>query len=185
MTKKDILSKIKSFFSETEEMKFVDLKTKDGLILRVENLEPEMTIQEVTEDGLVNLEDKTYELEDGLQLVVEGGVIKEIIEPEETEEIEETEVEEEMEVTDYSADINELKSEIATLKEMISKFELISTQLEELKQVKGDLEKSNEKFESLNLEFSEFKKSPTAKPIETKYDFKEIGLDAKLKQWKR
>lgn len=190
MNKSEILSKIKSFFSETntdvEDMKFIDLKTKEGLILRVDNLEPEMLIQEVTEEGLIDLEDGTYELEDGLRLVVENKMIKEILEPEVIEE-EEDEVEVELEETptNHSADIELLKEEIKSLKEIVSKFESIQTEIESLKSVKDDLKTSNEKFEALNLEFSEFKKSPTAKPLETKHNFSEVGLDAKLKQWKR
>jgi hypothetical protein len=201
MNKKEILSKIKLFFSDvTEEMKFIDLKTKDGLILRVDNLEPEMLIQEVTEDGLVDLEDGTYELEDGLQLVVAEGMIKEIIEPQpETPEEDATDLPTEMEVTDYSADIASLRSDMDLMKAemesmraemdkmmgMNSKYETLSTELETLRGLKTELETSNTKFESLNTEFSEFKSSASGKPIDVKHNFSEVGLDAKLKQWKR
>lgn len=57
----------------------LDVKTADGRILRVSDMAVDATVVEITEDGEVPLEDETYTLEDGNQIVVVAGVITEII----------------------------------------------------------------------------------------------------------
>lgn len=99
-SKRSMISRLKQIFEDeniesTEEntdAEYVEVKTVDGNILRMEVLALEQSVVEITEDGEIEVEDNTYVLEDGRSLVIEGGVIKEIIEKEETEEGEETEV---------------------------------------------------------------------------------------------
>lgn len=80
-----LIKKIKQLFEEVDaasEVKFVDLKSVDGAILRVSDLAVGASIVEITEDGEVPVEDGEYKLDDGVVLVVEAGVIAEIKEAE-------------------------------------------------------------------------------------------------------
>lgn len=61
------------------DLKFVDVKTTDGRILRVSDIAVDATVKEITEDGEVDVEDSTFTLEDGTQLVVVGGIVTEVI----------------------------------------------------------------------------------------------------------
>lgn len=61
------------------DLTFVDVKTTDGRILRVSDIAVDATVKEITEDGEVEVEDSTFTLEDGTQLVVVGGIVTEVI----------------------------------------------------------------------------------------------------------
>jgi hypothetical protein len=78
--KKTILAKIKDIFTEEdgEVSKFVDVKTEDGTILRVSDMEVGATVTEITEDGEKEVEGGTFELEGGVTMVVEDGKISKI-----------------------------------------------------------------------------------------------------------
>ena len=83
-----LISKIKELFAETaieqtsDDLRFVDVKTADGRIMRVSDLAVDATIVEINEDGELAVEDGTYVLEDGISVVVKGGIISEIMEAE-------------------------------------------------------------------------------------------------------
>ena len=81
------ISKIKQIFEDIEgtESDYVEVKTIDGKILRANILAIDQEVVEITEDGEVALEDNDYVIEGGDTLVVEGGVIIEIIKGEEEE----------------------------------------------------------------------------------------------------
>ena len=105
-----LISKIKELFQEetpAENIAFVDVKTADGMILRVSDIAVDATVMEITEDGEVAVEDASYTLEDGTQLVVVGGMITEVIEAAPAEEAPaEAPVAEEMEeVTEKFMDV--------------------------------------------------------------------------------
>lgn len=90
MNIKEKIEMIKQIFSattETVDAKFVDVKTQDGMILRIDNIEIDALVQEVTEAGLVDVLDGDYVLEDGLTLRIVASKIAEIIEatPEDVE----------------------------------------------------------------------------------------------------
>jgi hypothetical protein len=90
MDKKSIISKIKQMFSSEENTEmFVDVKSQDGNIYRVSDIAVDATIQEVNEDGLVDIESATIVLESGLTLIVNNSIITEIIEVSEEENINE------------------------------------------------------------------------------------------------
>ncbi len=72
----------KLLFSETEE-KFEDAKLVDGTIVRYEVLEIGAALSVVGEDGeIVAAPDGEHELESGVVVRTEGGLIVEILEPE-------------------------------------------------------------------------------------------------------
>jgi uncharacterized Zn ribbon protein len=83
MDKKSIIKALKELFSGETEVKlnFLDVKTGDGRILRVTDVALEGIVKEVTEEGEIDVEDGTYVLEDGISLVVVGGIITEVLEP--------------------------------------------------------------------------------------------------------
>jgi len=116
--KKNILKKIKSLFAEEET--YIEVKTEDGKILRVYSdvVAVDVAIEEVTEDGMVALEDADYKLEDGSTLVVAGGMITEI---KEAEAKEETEIETE-DLTDKK--FNVVKKHFESIVNQISKWEM-------------------------------------------------------------
>ena len=100
MNKKIVIENIKKFFtSEEENVNFVDVKIEDGKIIRVSDLKEGSEIKEVTEDGVIDLEDGEYVSVDGLVITVKDGLIESITEKEieDTEELVEEEVEVEME----------------------------------------------------------------------------------------
>jgi hypothetical protein len=93
----NLIEKIKMLFTadEDKEQTFIDAKTTDGRIMRVDELQPEQKVQEVTEEGLIDVEPGTYVLEGGIEVVVgEGSIITDVREVEEMEEEEEEKEEE-------------------------------------------------------------------------------------------
>jgi regulator of replication initiation timing len=112
-----LISKIKELFAEEvtpveaveneSQLSFIDLKTMDGMILRISDLAVDGTVMEISEEGEVAVEDGTYTLEDETQIVVVGGVITEVIEAAPAEEVPaEAPVAEEMEeVTEVFMDV--------------------------------------------------------------------------------
>lgn len=83
--KKNILKRLTALFADEEV--YTDVKTEDGKILRAyaESVGVDVAIEEVTEEGMLALEDGDYKLEDGKILVVVGGMITEVKEAESTE----------------------------------------------------------------------------------------------------
>jgi hypothetical protein len=166
MNKKNLLEKLISVFNsekETEvELNFIDVKTIDGRILRVEDMDIEKVVKEITAEGEIDLEDGEYTLEDGLIIKVEGGLIKEISEvKEEVVEEEQEVVEEEMteEVIEEDLEVNDLIDNIKTL-------------IEEVKSLKEGFTLLKEENEGLKLEVEKFSKLPSTEPTKLKVDFK-------------
>jgi len=144
--KKTMVEKIKEIFKADEEVQteenFVDVKTDSGVILRVDDIAVDQAVQEVTEEGLVDVADSTYVLEDGTGLVVVGGVITEIVE---TEAEAKAETEEEME-TEEVEDSNKFEDElISTLKSVNDRLTAIENKFKavekENKELKEDFKK--------------------------------------------
>jgi len=170
MNKKEALDKIRAIFSSEEkleevapvetpvteeeviEVTFVEVKTEDGKILRVDDIAVTSTVVEITQDGEMPVQDGTYVLEDGNSLVVVEGIITEIIEGESEEEVSEVETEEPVEASqDFSDIVNEFTSVITELRN-------------EIKEIKEDNKNLANKVE-------EFSKMPSVESIKTKVDF--------------
>ena len=167
MNTTEILSKIKTLLSGTEEVKLASAKLEDGItIVESENFEAGDEIVIISEDGKVALPKGEYTLEDGKKFrVEEDGVIAEVMGEEKEEEAPEApEVEEEVEASNetaspkkivesvskesYFSEIEKLKSEIEALKaekEELSKEEVVEEKEEEKKEeVKEEVELSKE-----------------------------------------
>jgi hypothetical protein len=94
MDKKMVIKTIKKIFTsevEEENMNFVDVKIEDGKIVRVSDMKEGVEIKEVTEDGLIDVEDGEYVSVDGLVITVKEGLIDSITEKEVEDEVEEIE----------------------------------------------------------------------------------------------
>jgi len=165
MNKKTVLDKIKQLFTDTEEeveVSFVDVKTDDGRILRLDDIAVDQAVKEITEDGEVELEDGTYVLEDGNSLVVSGGIITEIVEAEAEAEEEEV-VDEEMSKEDDEKVVEEKLEED-------NSFEVaVLSALEDLKAKFESVEKENN---DLKEKFEAFGKTASAEHTNTKVEFK-------------
>ena len=109
----------KLLFSETEE-KFEDAKLVDGTIVRYEVLEIGAALSVVGEDGeIVAAPDGEHELESGVVVRTEGGLIVEILEPEAVEE----EAGDEEKEEEMSADETTEEATEETTEEVVAEFD--------------------------------------------------------------
>jgi len=174
MNKKTVLEKIAELFTTpeadtTDVLEFIDVKTIDNRIMRVAELVVGAEVKEITEDGEVDVEDREYELEDGMVLKVEDGKIVEFYTPEE-EEAEEVEAESEEEVeVEMSEEIEEEFTEDDTqVEELVSNIKNLLDQVNSLQEQFNSLKEENE---GLKLEVEKFAKAPSVEPTNTKLDF--------------
>lgn len=193
MDKKGLLQKLKDIFTQEEELNFVDMKTIDGRILRVDDLAVEKSIKEISEEGEMELEDGEYQLEEGIIVKVEGGIIKEISEMEEEvkeEEVIEEEMTEEVveEVVEETTDevTEELTTEETTdelteeevVEEEMTDLEVdeliqnLQSLLDEVKGLKEGFSMLMEENEKLKVEVEKFAKAPSTEPTDVKINFK-------------
>ncbi len=118
------ISKIVFGSEEVVEETFLDVKTSDGVVLRVSELAEGATVTIISEDGENVSGAAEYVLEDGATVVVdENGVITSVMEAE--EEVEEVVEEEEM--SEEEVEVNPLEERVAQLEDLIlSKFSEVS-----------------------------------------------------------
>ena len=139
----------------------IDVKTKEGLTLQVEAMEVGAMVKQVTDAGIVDVMDGTYELESGEVLTVVGGAITEI-KPVEAAPVE---VAPEMSV---NPDVETLKTTVAALNEMVAKM---SAQIAEQKEtIKVTLSAVNSIIEQ-----------PAAEPVAKPFAFKNKQIENLLK----
>jgi hypothetical protein len=178
----------------------VDVKTDDNRILRVTDLATDGAVTEITEEGEVAVEDGTYVLEDGKSIVVEAGIIKEVIEaapaseeapadaPASEEMAEEipaegapaTETEIEVETEDSS-----VEDRIAALEEavkmLLGHMETMMSEKEKAAEAMEAIKAENEALKEANENLS---KVPAAEPVKTAKFEKVIGASASEKKTK-
>ena len=132
----------KLLFSETEE-KFEDAKLVDGTIVRYEVLEIGAALSVVGEDGeIVAAPDGEHELESGVVVRTEGGLIVEILEPEPVEEeAGDEEKEEEMSADETTEEVTE-----ETTEEVVAEFDAEAFKLDIMDSVATLIQAEVEKF---------------------------------------
>ena len=131
----------KLLFSETEE-KFEDAKLIDGTIVRYEVLEIGAALSVVGEDGeIVAAPDGEHELESGVVVRTEGGLIVEILEPEPVEE----EAGDEEKEEEMSADETEETTE-ETTEELVAEFDAEAFKLDIMDSVATLIQAEVDKF---------------------------------------
>lgn len=181
-----LIDNIKALFSE---VKFADVKTKDGAILRIEGeLKEGAKASVIAEDGTVSdAPAKEYSLEDGTVItVVEKGVIEKIVEAvkeAEEEKIEEVKAAEEDEPAKEKAetpeeeqaevdDVETLKSKVAELESAIT---MIAEQVKTLMDsgsVPAELAEIKKENKNLKKQVKELASEPATPPA----SFKKIEL---------
>ena len=92
-----------------------EMKTKDGLILQVEELEIGYPVKQVTEAGIVDVADGDYEIETGEVVTVVGGLISDIKVPEVV-------APEAAPMVEPNAEMTSLKQKVTELSEMVAKL---------------------------------------------------------------
>ena len=205
MNKKEILSAVRNmFFSDNTTETFMDVKTRNGVILRIEDMTPGVSVHEVSESGINPVEDGEYILEDGTTLVVVEGMIEEIIEPTEdnseadsvTAEVEMTadtiEVEAEVIVEAepmFDEVTEEVKPEYATI-EMVEELTAMVASLQEevamLKDAQATWHEAyNSEIKTVKESFSALSKEPLEESLTKKISFSEMTRDDKLKSLRR
>lgn len=149
---KNLLEKVKELiFTDEVEETFLDVKTSDGVVLRVSEVKEGETVTIISEDGENVSGAAEYILEDGSTVVVdESGVITSVEEA--AEEVEEVVEEEEMaeeEVVEEVVEANPLEDKVAKLEESIEKilaqFEKVNEQVEKFAALPADEEVKIEK----------------------------------------
>ena len=147
MNNKEIIKEVKKLFNfNEEELSFLDVKTSDGLVLRVAKMEEGEVVTLISEDGENVSGEAEYTLEDGTVLVVDAeGTISTIT----AVEVEEEEVEAEM--SEVEDEVNPLEGRIANLEEGIEKvLSMFSAQIEELEAKDVIVKELTEKIEAFS-----------------------------------
>ena len=155
MNNKEIIKEVKKLFNfNEEELAFLDVKTSDGLVLRVAKMEEGEVVTLISEDGENVSGEAEYTLEDGTVLVVDAeGTISTIT----AVEVEEEEVEEEM--SEVEDEVNPLEGRIANLEEGIEKvLSMFSAQI-------GELEAKDVIVKELTEKVEAFSKAPADEEI--------------------
>ena len=147
MNNKEIIKEVKKLFNfNEEELAFLDVKTSDGLVLRVAKMEEGEVVTLISEDGENVSGEADYTLEDGTMLVVdaEGTITAITVAEEEDEEVEE-------EMSEVEDEVNPLEGRIANLEEGIEKvLSMFSTQIEELEAKDLVVKELTEKVEAFS-----------------------------------
>lgn len=168
MEKETLIEKFKKLLfnneeESTEETQFMEVKTQDGTILRVDVMEIGQSVMQISEEGESPAETGTYILEDGTTLIVADGVIESIEENlgnEEEEEMSE-ESEESKEAKEETQEENKEEKEVkeeevderAELLEEIAK--IINSKFEAIEK------EQDEKYNELVKKFEDFKAQPS------------------------
>jgi hypothetical protein len=164
--KKDLLQEVKKLVFGEEELQFLDVKTTEGVILRVQELAEGQTVSIVSEDGENVSGAGEYTLEDGQVITVdEAGVITAITEA--TEEVEEVEESMSEEPVDNLAPLNEKIDNLTNA---------LAGVLEKFAEVDAQLTEANERIEKFAA--APASDEPVIEPAEPKRKGKEDALKA-------
>ena len=167
MDKKNLIEKIKeqlkalvSSEKEEKEVKFAEVKAGELMISTPdEELTVGSEVMVLDEEGVGNpLADGKYILDSGMEIVVEAGKVKEMMEKKEEEE--ESKVEIEVEAGDYKKE--EEKMADVKMEEKVAKLEeKVMALMEKMNSMLGE-------SEMMKKELSALANSPSTTPIETK-----------------
>lgn len=161
--KKSVVEQVKELlnFSEEQPQKFMEVKTSEGVILNISEMEAGASVSIISEDGENPAPVGEYILEDGSVVVVgEEGVVSEVKAAEE-------DVEEEMSeevVEEVVEEVNPLEARLDALEEAVNqKFESIVNDISE--KFKSVIDLQAKELDELNAKFSAFKSEPAKEEI--------------------
>ncbi len=133
MNSKEVIQEIRSLlgFSEETEVAMASAMLVDGTEIQWEGeLAVGVAVFVVTNEGLIPAPDATHEVEGGMLVTTEGGLVTEIVEPAEEVEIE-IEAKEFATIEAFEIAVAELKAAIADLNSKVEKYgEKFATQSE-------------------------------------------------------
>ncbi len=118
------------------EAEYTDVKTADGVVLRIEKMEQGAKCTVIGETGETPAEGE-YTLEDGKVLVIKAGIIESVNEPKDAASV----------TPEEMAETNELKEQV---KSITYKYSEIEKSIEESKKAIEGLKKDNEKLSAQN-----------------------------------
>jgi hypothetical protein len=143
MNSKEVLKEIRTLLGFSEDKKEVEMATAtlvDGTIVEWEGeLAVGTAIFVQTGEGLIPAPDAVHEVEGGLLVTTEGGVVTEIVEPTEV-------VEEEVALEEVAVEVPEEVSPIVAAEVLEAIAEAISPILEEVELMKEELKKMKKGF---------------------------------------
>tara|TARA_R110000850_G_scaffold64493_2_gene144755 strand:+ start:422 stop:946 length:525 start_codon:yes stop_codon:yes gene_type:complete len=146
--KKTLVERIKElvFTEDVVEQDFVDVKTSEGLVLRVDSIEEGAVVTVISEDGENVSGASDYVLEDGVTISVnEEGVIISVTPAEEAEVVEEDMSEEPEVVTELTEREIAVDAKLAEITEalegIVSKFESVDKEVNKFAKAPADEEK--------------------------------------------
>jgi len=147
--KNGVIKNIKT--ETTTEEEFVDVRTKDGKILRYDGDTPKigLDIFVVTDTGQEPAPDGDHELENGMIITSQGGKITNVSQPEEAKEDE--------------------KEDMAKVQELIGQLKALGLTVETMKTENKELKKDNEEIKEEHTALKEIMKQ-TFKVVETLVD---------------
>jgi len=181
MDKKTFIDKIKTLFSEIEnsvESKLIDVKTIDGVTLRIKEeikegvvvyvVNTEDDSETIAPEGEHNIGDKTIstnvdgviteikeneeEVEEEVEEVEDKKLESDVLEQEMSEEVEEEEVEDKVLENPLEDRIKSLETAIGNLSESLSAIEILSEKVEKMSALPSDKEIKLSKSEGLKKE---------------------------------
>ncbi|MBV1952647.1 MAG: hypothetical protein KUG64_10700, partial [Cycloclasticus sp.] len=157
-----LLAKFTKDNSEDSEQKFEDVKTNDGVVLRISELAEGGTVAVISEDGEV-AGSGDYTLEDNTVISVsEEGVITSVTPAEESEDVEEEEMSDEAKA---AAEKTDAPAEDEDEDKKPSKFE--TETLETLGAIALALEGFTEKFTAIDGEIKKINEAPAEEEFAT------------------
>jgi hypothetical protein len=144
MNSKEVLKEIRTLLGFSEDKKEVEMATAtlvDGTIVEWEGeLAVGTAIFVQTGEGLIPAPDAVHEVEGGLLVTTEGGIVTEIVEP--TEEV----VEEEVALEEVAVEVPEEVSAVVAAEVLEAIAEAIAPVLEEVEMMKEELKKIKNGF---------------------------------------
>lgn len=169
---------------ENTEEKFVEVKTTEDVILRVEGeLAEGKAIEVIDETGSNPADNGEYTLEDGTVIVVEENEISSLTTPESEDDVEspegEPEADQNMEEDDKKDEEDE--EDMKTEKETFSKeditesFNLLINEVKELKSSISEIETLKEELKGMNEDFEKFRKEPSTDSLKNEKTNREWG----------
>jgi len=176
MNNKEVIKQVKEliFGAETVEAAFLDVKTTEGVVLRVSEVKEGEVVNIISEDGEAVSGAAEYILEDGNTISVDAeGMIVSIIETPAEEEVEE----------EMSEEVNPLESRIENLEQGIEKLLAGFSAIDESITAKDEL------IEELTKKVEAFGKAPAEEEIvvakKTPLEEKRYNAINELRKYKR
>lgn len=164
------------------EVEFVEVKTTEDIILRVDGeLQEGKSIEIIDETGARPADNEEYVLEDGTIIAVEENTIASLTSPEpENDVVVENEPSEEMEDKedkdkDKEDKDEDYKEENFSKEDISESFNLLINEVKELKSSISEIESLKEELKGMNEDFEKFKKSPSTESLKKEKSNAEWG----------